>query len=73
MADIAFVMALISGVITILLARKAREERQHAKKNVPVVDDGFGSVWEGCDDSRCDIQVVRPGKVQCSNYCGRET
>lgn len=25
--------------------------------------------WEKCGDLRCDLQVVRPGKVQCSGYC----
>lgn len=39
---------------------------------VPVVDDGWG-ITEGCTDPRCDIEIVRPGSVQCSNYCGRSS
>jgi hypothetical protein len=39
---------------------------------VPVVDDGSGLV-EGCTDPRCDLEVVRPGSVQCSNFCGRSS
>jgi len=30
-----------------------------------VVEDGFGSLWVRCG-SRCDLEVVRPGKAQCS-------
>ena len=33
------------------------------------LDDGFGNCWLVCHDVRCDLQIVRPGKVQCSNYC----
>ena len=33
------------------------------------LEDGFGSFWRTCNDERCDLQVVRPGKVQCSDYC----
>jgi hypothetical protein len=31
--------------------------------------DGFGSVWEKCGHLECDLQIVRPGKVQCSGFC----
>jgi len=31
----------------------------------PVVDDGHGNVWFPCRPG-CDLQVVRPGKAQCS-------
>ena len=30
------------------------------------VDDGFGNIWERCMRPDCDLDVVRPGKVQCS-------
>ena len=33
------------------------------------VDDGFGNVWMCCVLPDCDLEVVRPGKVQCSNRC----
>lgn len=33
------------------------------------VTDGC-SLWAKCADSRCDLEVVRPGKVQCSDFCG---
>lgn len=40
------------------------------------VDDGFGNVWMKCDRSYCDLQVVRPGKVQCNGSsrggCGHD-
>lgn len=28
------------------------------------VDDGFGNVWARCSED-CEMEVVRPGKVQC--------
>ena len=37
----------------------------------PTVADGFGGEWLKCSKPDCDLQVVRPGKVQCSNSCGR--
>lgn len=45
---------------------------QCAECGVRVLDDGFGNIDVGCDDERCDLAIVRPGSVQCSNYCGRE-
>lgn len=39
-----------------------------AAPGVPVVDDGFGTT-EGCAHPDCDIEVVRPGSVQCSGWC----
>lgn len=33
------------------------------------VSDGFGSTWVKCRSLACDLQVVRPGKVQCSGIC----
>lgn len=33
------------------------------------VDDGFGNTWLMCHDVRCDLHVVRPGKVQCNGHC----
>ena len=33
------------------------------------VTDGWGGTWRKCSHSSCDLQVVRPGKVQCSGYC----
>lgn len=33
------------------------------------LSDGFGSEWACCENPGCDIQIVRPGKVQCSVEC----
>ena len=33
------------------------------------IEDGFGNCWAKCDHALCDLQVVRPGKVQCSDWC----
>lgn len=33
------------------------------------VEDGFGSVWVKCKHPLCDLEVVRPGKCQCSDWC----
>lgn len=33
------------------------------------LDDGFGNIWMKCRSPECDLQIVRPGKVQCSDYC----
>lgn len=35
-----------------------------------VIEDGHGNAWVRCSPS-CDMEVVRPGKVQCS--CDEET
>lgn len=32
-----------------------------------VVEDGFGNCWPKCPLPDCDLHVVRPGKVQCTN------
>jgi len=42
-----------------------------ANNGVPRVEDGFGSCWsKKCPEcGELTIQVVRPGKAQCSN-CG---
>ena len=37
------------------------------------IEDGFGSVWTKCERSDCALEVVRPGKCQCSvcdSLCG---
>lgn len=34
-----------------------------------ILDDGFGNQWLICAHPKCDLQIVRPGKVQCSEYC----
>jgi hypothetical protein len=31
-----------------------------------IIEDGFGNSWRRCARKDCDLQVVRPGKVQCS-------
>jgi hypothetical protein len=36
------------------------------------IEDGFGSVWFKCKYGMCDLEVVRPGKVQCSGFCEGE-
>lgn len=33
------------------------------------LDDGFGNLWDKCRAKECDLEIVRPGKVQCSGYC----
>lgn len=33
------------------------------------VEDGFGSAWQMCGHPQCDLQAVRPGKAQCSDFC----
>lgn len=34
--------------------------------------DGFGNCWVKCDlKSKCELEIVRPGKVQC-NRCDEE-
>lgn len=40
-----------------MTTERAGEER--------TIDDDFGSVWRLCERADCDLQVVRPGKVQC--------
>ena len=30
------------------------------------LDDGFGNRWPKCGDSNCEMEIVRPGKVQCN-------
>lgn len=36
-----------------------------ANRDADTIQDGFGSTWVKCSPT-CDMQVVRPGKVQCS-------
>ena len=38
-------------------------------KNPALIEDGHGGTWMRCDHPVCDLHVVRPGKVQCSDYC----
>jgi hypothetical protein len=33
-----------------------------------VLEDGWGNLWVLCSDE-CDLEVVRPGKAQCSGKC----
>jgi hypothetical protein len=33
------------------------------------IDDGFGNVFALCANPACDLCIVRPGKVQCSETC----
>ncbi len=40
-----------------------------AEHPVGIVADGFGSEWVKCSHPLCDLEVVRPGKVQCSDWC----
>lgn len=41
-------------------------------EHAELVADGFGNEWQVCQHPKCDLHVVRPGKVQCSNYCWSE-
>lgn len=34
------------------------------------IEDGFGNYWPRCKRPDCDLEVVRPGKVQCSHEPG---
>lgn len=37
------------------------------------IDDGFGNVWSiVCPDCGGDMEIVRPGQVQCKRECWRE-
>lgn len=39
--------------------------------NDRTLDDGFGNIWHKCERSDCGMEVVRPGKVQCTKEpCG---
>lgn len=31
-----------------------------------ILDDGVGNTWAKCQRADCGLQIVRPGKVQCS-------
>lgn len=33
------------------------------------IEDGFGSSCTTCPHPLCDLQVVRPGKFQCDDWC----
>lgn len=39
--------------------------------NSEIIEDGFGNIWNSrCNEcNRLSMQIIRPGKVQCS-YCG---
>ena len=39
--------------------------RVNEQHQVMVLDDGFGNEWMLCDREPCDLEIVRPGKVQC--------
>lgn len=45
-------------------AGKALHQEQRLAR-AQTVEDGFGGTWVKCSPT-CDLQVVRPGKVQCS-------
>lgn len=36
------------------------------------IEDGFGGCYQKCDDPQCELEVVRPGKVQCNKCSDRE-
>lgn len=36
------------------------------------ITDGYGNFWDKCDYIKCDLHIVRPGKVQCGN-CPEES
>ena len=42
------------------------EEQRWVHADVPTVSDGFGSTWGPCVRCGAPMQVVRPGKAQCS-------
>ncbi len=43
---------------------------EYGSVGIGFLDDGFGNLWERCGDA-CDLEIVRPGKVQCSGQaCG---
>lgn len=51
-------------------------ERRTLENGEIVVEDSFGSTWLVCNKPYCDLQVVRPGKVQCNGQfrggCGHD-
>lgn len=49
-----------------LMLRPMTLAKKALAKPPVVVSDGCGSEWVKCDRPNCDLQVVRPGKVQCS-------
>ena len=42
-----------------------RAAAKHARRRPRTVEDGFGSTWEMCDRSGCELHVVRPGTARC--------
>lgn len=53
--------ALVLAAEVLAEAVRLRQEKQP----VDEIEDGFGGYWTTCG-SGCDLQVVRPGKVQCN-------
>lgn len=51
-----------------LEAQIARVEALAEREDFGSVEDGFGMVVSRCAE-RCRVEVVRPGKVQCSPSC----
>lgn len=49
------------------LGKFAKREGREKDK---YIDDGFGNVWNKiCHNCGAELEVVRPGKVQCSEGC----
>lgn len=45
------------------------EDGRPKATEVNTIQDGFGNQWAKCGHLKCDLQIVRPGKVQCSGFC----
>ena len=56
------------GLAARLEAQIARVEALAEREDFGSVEDGFGMVVSRCAE-RCRVEVVRPGKVQCSPSC----
>lgn len=53
------------------LADARRTAPATASEGATEIEDGFGGYWTTCGPD-CDLQVMRPGKVQCNRACATE-
>jgi len=66
-------MASLNGEMKLNTGRKRRQKRPPADSEPALIDDGFGNSWPKCEQENCELEVVRPGKVQCSSEtCPRQ-
>jgi hypothetical protein len=49
-----------------------RQEWLDKQDDPDTIDDGHGNAWDRwCPDCGAEMEIVRPGKVQCSEGCKR--